>query len=271
MTLAPDSAPRRGRLGRAVRLIGWPSLAVAAVQVIVLAVAWPLLLGAGPQADQQSGIALFAVWFGGGVIAGFVDGVIAFYGGPAPSLRSRLVVGGLRLEGAGARMLVLVLSLGLGDLAGRVRVASTAVESATGLEPWPALLIAVLFGILGALAAVAALLMVVVPIGFVIASFLPVPADEKPANVFGVMSVGELRGGSLTLLSLSWLIPGLLLMGYRVGGEDAAWGWLISCGVAVVLAVVGVVINNLAVKKRNRAGVVTVFDQGLRGLRRRRR
>jgi hypothetical protein len=261
---SPPAPPPSGRLAG---LLGGPSLAVGAGQVVLLVLAWTLLLGAEP---PRGGL-LVAVWFGGGAVAGLVDGAVVLYGGRTRSLRGRLVLGGLRFDGAGARAAVVAGSLLLGNVLGRLLVPGDVVEEATGLASVTAPLIAVLAGVIGALGGIVLLLLVVMPVGFVIASFLRPRDDEPPVNVFGVMSVGELRGGGLVLLGIAWLFPGLIFATTGIVDGDTARGWLASCGVAVLLVIVGVVVNNRAVARRNRAGIVTPFDQGLRGLRRRRR
>lgn len=256
----------RGPVARVVHRIGWPPLALGAVQVIVLALAWPVFVGLEPPRAELLLLVVLVV----PAVAGLVDGTLVLYGGRTPTVRGRLMLGGLRGDGAGWRMLVLVASLGIGDLAGWLRVAPGRIEGVLDLPPASALLIAALFGLIGYLAGFVVLLLVVVPVGFLVASFLP-QGDDEPANVFGVLSVGELRGGSIVLLGVAWLFPGLTLATTGIVETDEARLWMLTCGIAVVVIVVGVIVNNLAVKKRNRAGVVTVFDQGLRGLRRRRR
>jgi hypothetical protein len=256
----------RGPVAGVVHRIGWPALALAAVQVIVLALAWPVFVGLEPPRPELLLIVVLVV----PTLAGLVDGALVLYGGRTPTVRGRLMLGGLRDDGAGWRMLVLVAALGIGDLAGWLRVAPGRIEAALDLAPASALLIAVLFGLVGYLAAFVVLLLVILPVGFLVASFLP-PGHDEPVNVFGVLSVGELRGGAMTLLGVAWLFPGLILATTGIVEKEEARLWLLTCGVAVLVIVLGVVVNNLAVRKRNRAGVVTVFDQGLRGLRRRRR
>lgn len=217
--------------------LGLPSLISAAAHATLLLVSWPLLVGAGR--DDL----LLAVWFGGGMLAGLVDGVVFLYGGSARSFRARLVLDAGSTGAAFARWVLMAAAIVVGDLVGWL-LAGPSSElprvDATGLL---ALAMAVVLGLLGAAVAALVMLLVVLPLGLLLASVLPRRPGERGSRLLGSGVVG-LRAAALILLPMGWMLAAAVLAGLEVGGETGAVLWIASCVLAAGLIVLGVVLHN---------------------------
>lgn len=244
---------------KAIRLA--PGYLIAAgIEAVLIALAWFIFFGVG---RQQGEWVLFIAASIGAVVGGRAI-LAAMYGGDGLSARARLTLAGFQLANPVARGLLFLAAVAVGSVAVRAFLPAGLIVEGMGVNAWNLVLMTVLVAALGAMLTIALIFIVVVPIGFVAASFMKPELSTKPSNAFAVMSNGELRGGSIAIVSGAMLGVSLWLVFNGAGPL-----WIAVAALTLVLTAVGLIVNYRAVQVR-RLTVETDFDDGLFGIRRRR-
>ncbi|MEX0427229.1 hypothetical protein AB3X52_06310 [Nocardioides sp. DS6] len=230
--------------------------AVAVVHAVAIVVCWLLWTGS-ESAELRWLVALNSI----AAVAGFAQLFSGLYLAVPDSFSRRLRLDSMDLRPVGTAFWFAAVASAIGTVIGALTVPADYVSDAFHTGRWGMAPIGWLLPLGSWIAGCIACAVIVLPAGWVLSTVVRDSSGREHRNDFAVMSAEERLVGALLVLDVAYVLT--VGVFHAIADTGFEWHWVWLYGVALAIALIGVIWERAAVRRRAARGVHTQWDEGL--------